>query len=434
MIYPIQEVPLDMVQRIKDATKRKLLEKATNNWQKPVTDYVIREIVMGDATCPDMYDIQPDTVVTAATPSWMMNDADLTANSLSAITSTGKEVDDGKWLGFYGYADISGEAGALGGTVVSNVYEKLPPHGDVTAVQFKRGSSVLDAWFVEQLYSYDEVVGISDTPVIYEESEAYIIEANAMQAGEDKHIVLRGYTCESIGLGHFNPTMSRNVDARSEHGVTSISNLSQEQQIQAVMRGGMDPVQEMTPEQIMRLYDRAKAGLYSMIVENGSAKSVQEARRNYYVRPLCGGDSDGTQADTYTDVNIEPVSGQMSDEEFWWQDADNVSTVGALLKMIKTGTTIDDNKYVAVIGISDRGPMSTLLSVAPGDQGGNLDFSDVQHLYAYHDAVKGYTHRITYYKPGAPFGYKMAFSAARDNHVVPLALIAEPYGHVASAK
>lgn len=429
MIYPIQEVPLNRVQMIKDATKRKLLEKATNNWRKPVTDFVFREVVMGDSTCTDVYDIQPHatTPIIAGTPMWGFDASPLTAYALSRVTKSAAEIDDNKWIGFWGFADISGEAGLLTGAADTTV-----PMGQITALQFKRGSSVLDFWAVEHLYAYDEVVGISDTPVIYEESEMYNIEVNAMEAAEDKFAVIRGYVCEPIGLGHFNPTTSRNVDARAEHGVNGVNMLSQEQQIQAVIRGGMDPVQEMTSEQIMRLYDRAKAGLYSMIVENGGATSVQDAKRNYYIRPLCGGDKDGTQADTYTDVNIETTGSGYANQEHWWQDSANIGSVGDLLKMIKTATTIDDNKYVAVLGISDRGSNSSLLQIAPGDQGGNLDFSDVQHLFAYHNMVKGYTQRITYYKPNAPFGYKMSFSDARDNHVMPLALIAEPYGHVCS--
>jgi len=350
----------------------------------------------------------------------------LTANELSQVTKSATEIDDNKWIGFYGYADISGEAGLLSGTEGTSV-----PMGQITALEFKRGSSALDFWGVEHLYAYDEVVGISDTPVIYEQSEMYEIDVNAMEATEDKLAVVRGYVCEPIGLGHFNPTASRNVDAKAEHGVNGVNMLSREQQIQAVIRGGMDPVQEMTPEAVMRLFDRAKAGLYTMIVENGAATSVRDAKRNYYIRPLCGGDKDGSLVDTYPDVNIN-AAGTYSSEEYWWQDSGNITEAGDLLKMIKTGTTIDDNKYVAILGMSDRGSNSSLLEIAPGNQGGNLDFSDVQHLYAYHDMVKGYNGHITYYRPNAPFGYKMSFSVARDNYVMPLALIAEPYGHVVS--
>ena len=428
MLYPIQEVPKKRIQQIKDAVKRKLLEKATNGWKKPVTDFVIRETVMGDTSCTDVYDIQPKTAISSGIPLWGFDAADLTAKQLSQVTASGAEVDDNRWVAFFGFADISGEAGALTGAA-----DTPPAQGQITAIQFQRGSSVLDIWSTEHLYAYDEVVGITDTPIIFEESEAYEILVNATEATEDKLAVIRGYTCEPIGEGHFNPTASRNIDARAEAGVDAVSLLPQERQIEIVMRGGMDPVQELTEEQISRLYTRAKLGLYKMIVEAGDAKSVSDAKEKYFIRPLCAGDKDGLP-DTYVDVNEDAQDSGYSKEEHWFQDSAVFTATGDLVNVIKTGETIADKTYVAIFGLSDRTSNSALLEVAPADAGGNLDFADVQHLYAYHDMVKGYTQRITYYKPNASFAYKMSVSSARDHHVMPLGLLAEPYGHVVSKK
>lgn len=423
MLYAKNDLTIKRIQSIKDATKRKLLDKATNNWKKPVTDFVLREVVWGDTSVTDFYDIQPKTSVcgaAAGNPVWGFDASDLTANSLQAVTSSGKSIDDNKWIGFYGYFDIAPVEGIAAPTIT-----KYPMAGNVTAVEFKRGSSVLDLWKVSSLYAQEEVVGFTDTPVIYEENEAYEILANASVA-EDVHAGLRGYTCEALGQGHLNPVTSMDVDARATRGVTSVSQLSQMEQVEAVMRAGMDPVQEMSLEQIGRLYDRAKLGLYSMIVADGGASSVSEARKNYYIRQFNAGDD--TAADTYIDVDL---TGSGAATEHWVEAVATV-VVGDLTNVFTTGETINDRDYVAIFGLSDRTPNSALLSVAPGDSGGNLDFCDVQHMYAYHSEIRGYTQRITYYKQNAAITYKMNVGVDRDHYVMPIGLTAEPYGAVVS--
>lgn len=426
MIYAKNDLSIKRIQLIKDATKRKILQKATNNWQKPVTDFVLREVVFGDTSCTDVYDMVVATAVngTAGIPVWGFSTDDLAINSLKTVITAGSTVDDNKTIGICGYFDIAPEEGYAGTTGVAACV--APPAGNVTAIEFKRGSSVLDLWKVSHLYAHDEVVGFSDTPVIWEENESYDVLVNPSY-DEDVQAGLIGYVCEPIGLGHLNPTSSMDVMARAEHGVTNVSHLSQEQQIQAVMRAGMDPVQEMDADMIGRLYDRAKLGLYSLIVESGQATSIADARKNYYVRHFHA--ADNTMADPYLDVDLETSGGAATAH---WEEVAADLTLGDLDNIFATGQTVNDRDFVALFGMVDRATNSAMLSVAPGDGGGNLDFCDVQRLYAYHGDISGYTQRITYYRQNASISYKMCVGVARGQYAIPTGLIAEPYGSVVS--
>lgn len=425
MLWPVQELSSERVYNIKRATKMRLLQKATNNWKKPVTDFVIREGVWGDATVTDFYDMRTKTAVSAGIPLWAFDAGNLTAHDLSAVTSAAITIDDNKWLAIYGFFDIGVEAGKLTGAADTPV-----PGGSITALQFKRGSSVMDFWKTAHLYSYNEVSGISDTPVIYEENESYEFLVNSTEATEDKFAGLRTFVCEPIGLGHMVPVNSWNVEARALRGVTSVSMLSHDEQVNMVLRAGIDPVQEMTREKIREIYDRAVRGLYTMIVEDGHANSLQDAESKFYIRPFCGVD-ESAATDSYGDIDIIDSGSSLSGEEHWVQQAADI-TAGDLKNMITAGEVVADKKYVALFGIADRTANSSLLSATFGDGSGNLDFMELQHLYPYRDDVRGYTERITYYRQNAPLQIKMNFAVARDHYVMPIGLIAETYGSVVS--
>lgn len=420
MIYPKSDLTIKRIHDIKDTTKRALLEKATNGWKKPVTDFVLREVVWGETACTDVYDMIPaDRVGSAGIPAWGFDSSDLVINNLKSVVEAGSTVDDNKWIGIYGWFDVTPEEGLAATSEIA---------GNATAVQFKRGSSVLDLWKLSHLYAHDEVVGFTDTPIIWEENESYDVLINVTEDADLWGCGLRGYVCESVGLGHLNPSPSMDVMARATRGVSSVAQLPQSEQIDMVMRAGMDPVAEMSQEEISRLYTRAKLGLYTLIVESGEANSISEAKRDYYIRHFHA--ADDTMVDTYLDVDLSSTSGAARAD--CYANASDISTAGDLTNMFGTGQTVNDRDFVALFGMIDRTTNSSLLEIAPGDSGGNLDFCDVQHLYAYHDDIRGYTQRITYYRQNAAIAYKVSVGVVRDNYVVPIGLIAEPYGSVVS--
>ena len=419
VLYPVQELDRKFIQRIKDATKLKLLEKATNGWKKSPGDFVIREVIFGDSTVTDVYDIEPKTAVTAGIPQWAFDAADLTADDLSSVVKAGEELDDGVWIGFYGYYDLSCEGSELTGAADTPVSS-----GPITAVEFVRGSSTLDFWKTEHLYGYNEAVGITDTPVIFEENEKIDIKICSTEATEDKFAGLRGYICEPYGR-NIAPTLK--PELRAMYNVDSVAQLGLEQQKEVVIRGGVDPVQELTPEQISRLYRKVKTTLYRMAVSEGKVSSIREAKEKYIIREFVAGDS----SDATDFVDADQVAAVTTGEQNWIQ-AGSSFTAGDLGNVFASGQKVADNKFVAIIGFADTTPNSSLLEIAPADSSGNLDLWHVQHCYAYRDQVRGYTMRPTYWTQNSPLVLKMCFGVARNHTVKPIMLIMEEYGNVIS--
>ncbi len=142
MIYPVQEVSKDFIKKVKLATKRKLIEKAIKDHHgtKP-TDWVCRELVIGDSNVTDFYDLEYKNSVALGMPMYAIDAASLTADDLSSILADGETLDDGAYIGFYGIFDISQEPGELTGGA------DTPPNvGSLVSVEFLRGGSVLDFW------------------------------------------------------------------------------------------------------------------------------------------------------------------------------------------------------------------------------------------------------------------------------------------------
>lgn len=420
MLYPVQELGVRRLQQIKDATKLKLLEKATGKWKKSISDFVIREVIEGDSTVVDVYDLEPLTAVNAAIPEWAFDAGDLTADDLSSILAATEQINDGAYVGFYGFYDNAGEGAELTGAATTPV-----AHGAITAVEFIRGSSTLDFWKTGHLYGYDAVMGISDRPVIFSENEKIDLKVCSTEDSEDKFAGFRGYICEPVGEA-ISPALK--YDLRSMYGVSALSQLPLERQKEVAIRAGIDPVQELSVEQIQRLYTRVQNTLYRMIVDEGIAKNVAEARELYYIREFVAGDS--SHATDFVDIDQHtPVT---AGEQSWTQDATPLATAGTLNNVITTGQKIADKKFAAILGFADTTPNSKLVEIAPADASGLIDLWHVQHCYAYHDAVRGYTMRPTYYKQNSPFVLRMSVRVAHDHMVKPIMLIAEEYGNVVS--
>lgn len=419
MLYPIQELDKKRLQAIKDATKLKLLEKATKRWARPVGDYVIREAIFGDTTVPDVYDIQPHTAVAAGVPEWAFDAVPLTADRLSSVVKAGTEVTADAYIGIYGFYDCG-----VAGAEVTGAADTPVAYGAITSVAFARGSSTLEHWKTDHLYAYDEVVGITDRPVIYEENEKIDIKVCATEDTEDKYAGFRAYICEPFKR-NITPTLASEL--RYMYGVSAISELPYETQKEVVIRGGIEPAQELTAEQVSRLYSKVTATLYQMVVDEGIYRTIAEAKANYVIREVQGGD----RANAVDFVDFNQAAAVTAGEQEWIQKH-TLLTAGTLKNVIASGEKVTDKKFVAIIGFADTTPNSCLLEIAPADSSGNLDLWHVQHAYAYHDMTRGYTMRPTYYKQNSPFVLKMCVRKARQHRVKPIMLIAEEYGNVIS--
>ena len=421
MIFPIQELTLDRVQAIKDATKLRLLEKATDGWKKPISNYVIREVVFGDATVTDIYDIEPKTAVAAGLPQWAIDASDLTADDLSSIVSATETIDDDAYIGFYGFFDLGCEAGETAGAA-----DTPPNNGAFVSTKFVRGSSDLDFWQMEHLYDYDYVMGITNRPIIYSESEKIDIKVCCTESTLDKYAGFRAYICEPVGR---NITPVLGPELRAMYGKNSLDELPLEVQKKIAIRAGMDPLSELTPVQIMDIYDRACKTLYQMVVDAGIARSIPEAMRDYVIRELVGGDE--SDATDFVDLD-QSATAQTTGQQNWAQDS-TVCNSGDLTNSLASGEKVPDKKFIAIFGFGDKTANPSLMCMSLNDGAGMKDFNQVEHCYVATGRGAGLSQRITYFRQNSPIEIKYAFKVARDNFVHPRALICEQYGNVVSS-
>jgi hypothetical protein len=383
---------------------------------------VIREVVFGDSTVTDIYDIEPKTPVTAGIPQWAFDAADLTADDLSSVVKAGEAVDDGAYIGFYGFFDLALEAGETTGAA-----DTPPNNGAFVSVKFIRGSSDLDFWQLEHLYSYSHeyVMGITNRPVIYSENEKIDIKVCCTEATVDKFAGFRAYICEPVGR-NLSPTLG--PELRAVYGVDSLDQLPIEEQKKVAVRAGIDPLTEETPVMVDDIYNRAVQTLYQMVVDAGLADSIPEAKENYVVREAVGGDE--SDATDFVDFD-QSATAQTTGQQNWAQDASAI-TAGRLSSVLAPGTKVPDKKFVAVIGFADKTANPSLIGMSINDGAGMKELWQTEHCYVA-GANGGLSQRITYFKQNSPIDIKMNFKVARDNFVVPRMLICEQYGEVISS-
>jgi len=421
MIFPIQELSIDKINQIKTMTKLRLLEKATRGWQRPISNYVIREVVFGDSTVTDIYDIEPRTAVSAGIPQWAFDANDLTADDLSSVVKAGEDIDDDAYIGFYGFFDLGLEAGETTGAA-----DTPPSNGAFVSAKFVRGSSDLDFWQLEHLYSYDYVMGITNRPVIYTSDEKIDIKVCCTEATTDKFAGFRAYICEPAGR-NISPTLG--PELRAIYGVDSLDQLPLEEQKKVAVRAGIDPLTEVTPAMVDDIYNRAVQTLYQMVVDAGLANSVIEAKENYIIREAVGGDK--SDATDFVDFD-QSATAQTTGQQNWAQDASAI-TAGDLSSVLASGTKVPDKKFIAVIGFADKTANPSLIGMSLNDGAGMKEFWQTEHCYVANAKGGGLSQRITYFKQNSPFDIKMNFKVARDNFVIPRILICEQYGDVISS-
>lgn len=419
MIYPYRDVSREWIQHIKDATKLKLLEKATHGWKKPIADFIIRDVIFGDATVTDVYDIRPKTALNAGNPEHTFSTTDLTATELSEVIVSGETIADGAYVGFFGFFDASAIYGA--GT------------GDITGIRLNRGGLTLDYWHVENIYGYDEINGYTDRPVIYSENDPISIEVNTIGGGSEQGAGLRGYICEETKKT-ITPYLDHEI--RAMYGVKSFANLSLEKQKAEAIRGGTDPAFELSPERIMGLSQRIQKCLFQMVIDEGYAKNFKDAKEKYVIREfVCGDESDLSD---FADINTanEAVAG----EENWVQTAgagETFTAAGDLLNIFESGQKIDDKKFAAFFGFADRTTTANIatLEIAPATGQGLMDLLQVQSCYTTSDwtGFNAYTMRPSYWKQNNPCVLKMSVDDISNNqNVVMKMLICEPWGDTIS--
>lgn len=388
------------IQAIKDATKQTLWEHAKNAYpQTTMKDWVFHEFVIGDSTVtsPIPHDVDWKTNAGAGLPQFVIDAGDLTADDLTEILAAAETLENEQFIGIYGVFDLGLEAGELTGAA-----DTPPSLGSIVSIRFEGGAGTLDFWQIGHLYAFENVVGFSDRPVIWEQNSAIKIKVCATEDTEDKSFGFRGYTLRKRG------SLDKPYWDKSEP-----------------FAGGIDPWQELTQEQIDHIILKVQAHLYKRAYKTGVVSSLANAYAKGYLREIVGGDdSDKTDFVDFDQSSTAQTTGQQN----WAQDS-SVYTAGDLSNVMASGETVDKQKFVGIYGFYDLTSVPNALCMSWDDNGGRKDFWHVEHIYAYHTGgVAGITMRPVYYDQEDVFIWNIAVKVAKDTFIAPLGFIWELWG------
>lgn len=181
-IIPLGELTPEMIDEIRRLAEITLRKRAAEKLKLPENQIVVRELVVGDeANAADFVDLDVRTEVTTGQQFWGQDANDLTDNTLSSILASGEKVPDGKFIGFFGFVDLT-------------------PNPDLVAIRFKRGADILDFWHVEHCYAYpDKKGGMIKGVIIYDQNDPIDIEMEFKDGSVDKYVVLLAYIAERYG-------------------------------------------------------------------------------------------------------------------------------------------------------------------------------------------------------------------------------------------
>jgi len=406
-IHHVEDIPKSFIRNVKETTKRSLLEHAMKDHHgTQPSDWVFRELVLGDSAVTDFYDLDYKTAALGGHPQFVIDAADLTADDLSSFLAAGETVPNKTYIGIYGFMDLAVEAGELTGTATTP-----PPNGAVVSMEFKRGGSVLDFWQIEHLYSYPYVVGITDRPIIYEQDEKIDWKLCATEATEDKSVGVRAYVCEPYGQ-HISP----DIDVLRANPYV----------------GGIDPIQELTLEEIAGIEKKVQNELFRRIAKSGNAENINDARKKYVIRELVVGDE--SDATDFVDLDFSATA-QTVGQQNWAEDS-TALTGGDLKNVFATGEKVPDNKFIGIFGLFDKTPNPDLIGASLKDGAGRKEFWQPEHLYAYPTTgtVIGYTHRPVFFDENVPIEFHMNVKTAKDEFVGLRAYIAERWGEIISER
>lgn len=402
-VFSASEMPFSKMRAIKKKALQYGLQKVKQ--YDPSTKWIAREVFPGDDDATDFNDLEWATAQSSTDfVGWIQDASDLTADDLSSVFVNGETLDEDQMIVWYGTFDLSPQLGEL---TRSNDGES-PGRGPLTGIRFTRGSSDLEYWGTEHLYTNKNVVGFSDRVVQYLEEQPIDIQMNFSEATEDKYIGLRGYLFEKAGK-HVSPVE------------WSGGRFMQPEPWQ----WGVDPVQELTTEEIWNKKQMAAHNLKQKLMSMGVAQNPEDI----VVREAVFGDETNATDFVDFDYNTASTTGQQSQVI----DAGDL-TQDQFSSVLATGESVDDNKAIAVLGFWDKDPNPSLMRLRFDDGSSTRAVYEVEHCYGYRDEyVEGYFSRPVYYEEREQFDPQFAFHDAGVDHNTGLyTLIAERWGETVS--
>lgn len=180
-IIPLGELTKPDIALIRETAREVLKQRAAEVLRIDPNEIVVRDLVVGDESdATDFVDLDFRTASVVGQEFWAEDAADLVAGDLSAILVAGETIPDNKFVGVFGFFDLT-------------------PNPDLTGVRLLRGSDTLDFWQTEQCYVYSEMPGgLIRGVIIYDQSDPVSWEMN-FKTATDKFVGFFSYIAERFG-------------------------------------------------------------------------------------------------------------------------------------------------------------------------------------------------------------------------------------------
>lgn len=392
-------MPFSKMRAIKKKALQYGLKKARSN--DPSADWIAREVFPGDDDGADFNDLDwKSTPAPTDYVGWLQDSSDLTADEYSSIFSTGERLNDDTVIIWYGLQDMSPQSTVdtranTGGNA---------GRGALSSIRFNRGSSDIDIWGTEHLYTNENVVGFTDRVVQYLEKQDIDLQMRFTDDDSNKHIGLRGYLFEKAGK-QMNPKTWTGGNYRTS----------------TEWEWGVDPVQELTTKEIWQKKKDAKHNLIQKLMDMGVINSPSEA----VVREVVFGDSANATDFVDLDYNTSATSG-LTDQRIDSSDL----TQDQFSSILATNEKVPENKAISFLGFWDKDTNPSLKKIRFRDGSSDKQVFEVEHCYGYRDDyIEGMFARPARYEEKEIIDPQFAFHDASIDHFTGLhGLIAERWG------
>ena len=183
-VEPLNEVPIHIINDVKQKLKNKLIELAIKkNTGTTAEDWVAREAFFGDEShAIDIADFDFKTAAVVGIQNYVQANADLTALNLSDVLVANEKVPDNKFFGVYGFGDKSS-------------------HNSLTGMAFLRGAATRIGFYETECCYVQPTMpaGLFLDPLAWEAVASIGWQINVKSGAYDTNVVLRTIIVEPIG-------------------------------------------------------------------------------------------------------------------------------------------------------------------------------------------------------------------------------------------
>lgn len=183
LVIPTDELTGAEIRAVEERTKQELLR--LGRAKRPAAQWLVRHVVTGNSPT-DFEDLTLLTAAVAGLEEWLVDTADLTAGDLKSIFAANETLNNGQFIGFYGWSELQGP-------------------GQFSAAQLSKGQKVLDFWQLQHLWNHARIEGVVMQPAVWSEQDSITVKialraGATVVAGEDYPVMFRNVLVEDVSV------------------------------------------------------------------------------------------------------------------------------------------------------------------------------------------------------------------------------------------